>query len=78
MARHDDIRPQHLGVAGLAVLGVLLLIAALVVGSWRSGLLTVRSADLSMRLPAPPTLPQRTPDPAPMPLPKPGPGVAEG
>jgi hypothetical protein len=80
MARHDDIRPQHLGVFGLAVLGVLLLIAALVVGSWRSGLLTVKSADLSMRLPAPPTLPRRTPNPnpAPIPLPKPGPGVAQG
>ena len=78
MARHDNIRSQHIGVAGLAFLGVLLLIAALVVGSWRSGLLTVRSADLSMRLPARPALPQRTPDPAPMPLPKPGPGVAEG
>uniref|UniRef100_B0T0E6 Uncharacterized protein n=1 Tax=Caulobacter sp. (strain K31) TaxID=366602 RepID=B0T0E6_CAUSK len=77
MARHHDIRPQHLGVVGLAVLGVLLLIAALVVGSWRSGLLTVRSADLSMRVPAPPTLPQRTPNPAPMPLPKPGPGVEQ-
>ena len=78
MARHDDIRPRHLGVAGLAVLGVLLLIAALVVGSWRSGLLTMRSADLSMRLPSAPTLPRRAPNPAPMPLPKPGPGVAQG
>jgi hypothetical protein len=49
------IRPQHLGVAGLTLLGVLLLIAALVIGGWRSGLLTVKSADLSMRLPrAPP------------------------
>jgi hypothetical protein len=78
MARHDEIRPQHLGVVGLAVLGVLLLIAALVIGSWRSGLLTVKSADLSMRLPAPPALPKRTPNPAPIPLPKPGPGVVQG
>ena len=77
MARHNDIRPQHVGVAGLALLGVLLLIAAVLVGSWRSGLLTVRSTDLSMRMPAPPTLPRRTPNPAPIPLPKPGPGVAQ-
>jgi hypothetical protein len=78
MARHDDIRPQHLGVAGLTLLGVLLLIAALVIGGWRSGLLTVRSADLSMRLPDAPALPRRTPNPAPIPLPKPGPGVERG
>ena len=77
MAHHDDLRPQHIGVAGLALLGVLLLIAALVVGSWRSGLLTVRSADLSMRLPQAPVLPRRTPNPNPVPLPKPGPGVTE-
>ena len=77
MARRDGVRPQHIGVAGLALLGVLLLIAALVVGSWSSGLLTVRSADLSMRLPQAPALPKRTPNPSPMPLPKPGPGVAE-
>jgi hypothetical protein len=78
MARRDDIRPQHLGVAGLTLLGVLLLIAALVIGGWRSGLLTVRSADLSMRLPKTPALPRRTPNPAPIPLPKPGPGVQQG
>lgn len=78
MARHDDIRPQHLGVAGLALLGVLLLIAALVIGGWRSGLLTVRSADLSMQMPNPPSLPRRTPTPEPIPLPTPGPGVQRG
>jgi hypothetical protein len=78
MARRDDIRPQHLGVAGLALLGVLLLIAILVIGGWRSGLLTVKSADLSMRLPEAPALPRRTPNPSPLPLPKPGPGVAQG
>jgi hypothetical protein len=78
MARHHDLRPQHLGVAGLTLLGVLLLIAALVVGGWRSGLLTVRPADLSMRLPDRPALPRRSPDPAPLPLPKPGPGVEQG
>ena len=78
MARHDDIRPQHLGVAGLALLGVLLLIAALVIGGWRSGLLTVRSADLSMQMPKPPPLPRRTPTPEPIPLPTPGPGVQRG
>jgi hypothetical protein len=78
MARHDDIRPQHLGVAGLALLGVLLLIAALVIGGWRSGLLTVRSADLSMQMPKAPTLPRRPPTPEPIPLPKPGPGVQQG
>ena len=78
MARRDDIRPQHIGVAGLALLGVLLLIAALVIGGWRAGLLTVRTADLSMRLPDAPALPRRTPNPAPIPLPKPGPGVAQG
>jgi hypothetical protein len=78
MARHDDIRPQHLGVAGLALLGVLLLIAALVIGGWRSGLLSVRSADLSMQMPKAPTLPRRTPTPEPIPLPKPGPGVQQG
>ena len=58
------------------MLGVLLLIAALVIGSWSSGLLTVRSADLAMRLPQAPILPKRTPNPSPVPLPKPGPGVA--
>lgn len=78
MARRDEIRPQHLGVAGLALLGVLLLIVVLVVGGWRSGLLTVKSADLSMRLPEAPSLPKRTPNPAPIPLPKPGPGVEQG
>jgi hypothetical protein len=78
MARHDGIRPQHLGVAGLALLGVLLLIAALVIGGWRSGLLTVRSTDLSMRLPEAPALPRRGPNPNPAPLPKPGPHVADG
>jgi hypothetical protein len=78
MARHDDIRPQHLGVAGLALLGVLLLIAALVIGGWRSGLLTVRSADLSMQMPKAPSLPRRTPTPEPIPLPRPGPGVVQG
>lgn len=78
MARHNEIRPQHVGVAGLAMLGVLLLIVALVIGGWRSGLLTVRTADLSMRLPEPPALPRRSPNPAPIPLPKPGPGVEQG
>ncbi len=78
MARQNDIRPQHLGVAGLAMLGVLLLIIALVIGGWRSGLLTVKTADLSMRLPERPALPRRTPNPAPIPLPKPGPGVEQG
>jgi hypothetical protein len=78
MARHDPIRPQHLGVAGLTLLGVLLLIAALAIGGWRSGLLTVRPADLSMRLPQTPPLPRRGPDPAPLPLPRPGPGVEQG
>lgn len=77
MARRDGLRPQHIGVAGLALLGVLLLIAALVIGGWSSGLLTVRSADLSMRLPQAPALLKRTPNPSPMPLPKPGPGVSE-
>lgn len=77
MARHNEIRPQHLGVAGLTMLGVLLLIIALVIGGWRSGLLTVKTADLSMRLPERPALP-RTPNPAPIPLPKPGPGVEQG
>ena len=76
MARRDGLRPQHIGVVGLALLGVLLLIAALVIGGWSSGLLTVRSADLSMRLPHAPVLPKRTPNPNPVPLPKPGPGVA--
>lgn len=78
MPRHDDIRPQHLGLAGLALLGVLLLIAALVIGGWRSGLLTVRSNDLSMQMPKAPPLPRRTPTPEPIPLPKPGPGVQQG
>lgn len=78
MARHDPLRPQHVGLAGLTLLGVLLLIAVLVIGGWRSGLLTVKSTDLSMRLPAAPALPRRGSDPAPMPLPRPGPGVADG
>ncbi len=77
MARRDGLRPQHIGVADLALLGVLLLIAALVIGSWSSGLLTVRSADLSMRLPQAPVLPRRAPNPNPVPLPRPGPGVAD-
>jgi hypothetical protein len=77
MARRDDLRPQHLGVAGLAFLGVLVLIALLVIGGWRSGLLTMKSTDLSARLPAAPVLPRPTPNPAPLPLPKPGPGVAQ-
>ena len=77
MARQDPLRPQHVGIAGLALLGVLLLIAALVIGGWRSGVLTVRSNDLSMRLPESPRH-QRTPNPNPVPLPKPGPGVAQG
>ncbi|MNL66298.1 hypothetical protein D3C87_1907390 [compost metagenome] len=78
MARQNDIRPLHVGVAGLTMLGVLLLIVVLVIGGWRSGLLTVRTADLSVRLPDRPVLPKRTPNPAPIPLPKPGPGVAQG
>jgi hypothetical protein len=57
---------------------VLLLIAALVIGGWRSGLLTVRSADLSMQMPKAPSLPRRTPTPEPIPLPRPGPGVVQG
>lgn len=77
MARHDELRPQHLGVAGLAMLGVLLLIAILVIGGWRSGVLTMKTTDLSMRLPER-VLPKRTPNPAPIPLPKPGPGVEQG
>jgi hypothetical protein len=77
MARRDDIRPQHLGVAGLTLLGVLL-IAALVIGGWRSGLLTVRPDDLSMQMPKAPALPRRTPTPEPIPLPRPGPGVQQG
>lgn len=78
MARHNEIRPQHVGVVGLTMLGVLLLIIALVIGGWRSGLLTVKTSDLSMRLPEGPVLPRRTPNPAPIPLPKPGPGVEQG
>lgn len=78
MARHNDIRPQHLGVAGLTLLAVLLLIAVLVIGGWRSGMLTMRSADLSMQLPDRPALPRRTPTPEPIPLPRPGPGVRQG
>jgi len=78
MARRDEIRPRHLGVAGLTLVGVLLLIAVLVISSWRSGLLTVRSDDLSMRMPKTPVLPQRAPNPEPIPLPKPGPGVQQG
>ena len=78
MARHDDIRPRHLGVAGLTLLGVLLLIAVLVIGGWRSGLLTVRSGDLSRQMPKAPALPQRAPNPEPIPLPRPGPGVQQG
>ena len=78
MARRDDIRPRHLGVAGLALLGVLLLIAALVIGGWRSGLLTMRPADLSMQMPKAPALPERAPAPEPIPLPRPGPRVAQG
>jgi len=78
MAHRDGVRPQHVGIAVLTLLGVLLLVAALVIGGWRSGLLTVKSADLSMRLPQPPGLPRQAPNPNPVPLPKPGPGVAEG
>ncbi len=78
MARHDGIRPQHMGVAGLTVLGVLLLIIALVIGGWRSGLLTVRTTDLSMQMPKPAFLPRRSPNPTPIPLPRPGPGVEQG
>ncbi len=78
MARRDDIRPRHLSVAGLTVVGVLLLIAVLVIGGWRSGLLTVRSGDLSMQMPKGPVLPQRAPNPEPIPLPRPGPGVQQG
>jgi hypothetical protein len=81
MARHHhDLRPAHFGVVSLAFLGVVLLIAALVVGGWSSGLLSVRSVDLSMRLPQAPLLPRRapSPNPAPIPLPKPVPNVAEG
>ena len=78
MTRRDDTRPRHLGVAGLALAGVLLLIAVLVIGGWRSGLLTVRSGDLSMQMPKAPVLPQRAPNPEPIPLPRPGPGVQQG
>jgi hypothetical protein len=78
MARRNEIRPRHVGVAGLAMLSVLLLIAVLVIGGWRSGLLTMKTTDLSMRLPERPVLPKRAPNPAPIPLPKPGPGVEQG
>ena len=81
MGRHDPVRARHVGVAGLTLLGVLLLVAVLVIGGWSSGLLTVKTADLSMRLPQTPVLPnlpKRGPNPDPVPLPKPGPGVAEG
>lgn len=77
MARRDGLRPQQIGIAGLALLGVVLLIAALAVGSWRSGLLTLKSAELSIRMPQAPAVPRRMPDPGPMPLPKPGSGVSE-
>lgn len=78
MARHDGVRPQHMGVAGVTLLGVLLLVAVLVIGGWRSGLLTVRSDDLSLQLPSRPAFPRRTPTPEPIPLPRPGPGVQQG
>ena len=78
MARRNDIRPQHLGILGLTLLAAIVLIAVLVIGGWRSGVLTVRSSDLSMRLPQAPDLPRRGPNPNPVPLPKPGPGVADG
>ena len=74
-------RPQHapspsLGWVGLALLGVLLFIGALVWGSWRAGLLTVRGDDISMRMPDVPVLPRTPmPDPQPAPLPRPGPGT---
>ena len=78
--RHHDTRglgPQHLGLAGLTALAVLLLVAALVWSSWRAGLLTVRPDVLSMRLPAAPSWPRPGPNPAPTPF-RPGPGVADG
>jgi len=79
--RDHGVHPHHAGWIAAALLAVvLLLIAALVWSSWRSGLLAVRPGDLSMRLPAAPVLPRRDPgpNPNPTPLPKPGPGVAEG
>ena len=77
MRRHGDMGPQHIGLAGLTALAVLLLIVALVWSSWRSGLLTVRPEALSMRLPAAPSLPHPRPNPNPTPF-RPGPGVANG
>jgi hypothetical protein len=76
MAHRHDMHPQHIGLAGLALLAVLLFIAALVWSSWRSGLLTVRPGDLAMRLPDRSALPQSPmPNPQPAPLPRRGPGV---
>ncbi len=84
MRHHDSgdlgprrLGPQHVGLAGLTVLAVLLLVAALVWSTWRSGLLTMRPDVLSMRLPAAPSLPRPGPNPNPAPF-KPGPGVADG
>lgn len=80
MARRNDSKRQR-GGAGLALLGVLALIAGLIVIGWRLGLLAVRPGGVSMRMPQAPALPLpkrgHTPDPAPMPLPKPGPGVEQ-
>jgi hypothetical protein len=60
--------------AGLALLAALLFIAALVWTGWRSGLLTVRPSDISLRMPEVPALPRTPmPDPQPAPLPRPGP-----
>lgn len=76
MAHRHDLHPQHIGLVGLALLAVLLLVGVLVWSSWRSGVLTVRPADFSMRLPTAPRLPRAPmPDPQPAPLPRPGPGV---
>ncbi len=78
MARHRDAQPpQPIGWAGLALLAVLLLIAALVWSGWRSGLLAVRPNDIALRMPAAPGLPRLPripmPDPQHAPLPRPGP-----
>ncbi|CAN5408484.1 hypothetical protein BH10PSE4_BH10PSE4_17710 [soil metagenome] len=70
-------RLATIGWTGLALLAVLLLIATLLWGGWRSGLLAVRANDIGLRLPATPGLPRvpsvPMPDPQPAPLPRPGP-----
>ena len=76
MARHQPAPAPSIGWVGLALLGVLLFIAALVWGGWRAGLLTVRGNDISMRMPEVPVVPSTPrPEPQPPPLPRPGPGT---